>query len=114
LVRTGEQRGRERAGAALIEGPFGTPGDFELATLLADGGMAHYRRNPAAGFGWSKTTSFGSGIINSLSLCQAATGGAAGRLQPGALLTRIHRVAAMERPVQDLAVAQCPAASSPR
>lgn len=59
---------------SFVQGRFGTPGDFELATPLAAGAMAHYRRNPAAGFGWSKTTSFGSGIINSLSLIQSNYG----------------------------------------
>ena len=59
----------------LIQGSFGTKGNFEVVVARAGGGLSHYwRNNDAPGFPWSGPTNFGSGSFRGVSLIQSNFG----------------------------------------
>jgi len=59
----------------LIQGSFGTKGNFEVVVARAAGGLTHYwRNNDAPGFPWSGGFNFGSGNIRGVSLIQSNFG----------------------------------------
>jgi hypothetical protein len=69
---------------SLIQGKFGTQGNFELVVPLDDGGLAHYwRNNDAANLPWSQPTVFGQnlGNVQAVSLIQSNFGGSPGNLE---------------------------------
>jgi hypothetical protein len=60
---------------SLIQGPFGSPGNFEVVTPLATGGMAHYwRDNSNPSQPWYGPTLFGSGDVGGASLIHSNYG----------------------------------------
>jgi hypothetical protein len=66
---------------ALIQGSFGTTGNFELVAPLFNGGLAHcWRNNDAANTPWSDSLVFGQAVngvqelFNDVSLLQSASG----------------------------------------
>ena len=60
---------------SLIEGPFGSPGNFEVVTPLAAGGMAHYwRDNSSPSQPWYLSASFGNGNVAGASLIHSNYG----------------------------------------
>jgi hypothetical protein len=62
---------------ALIQGRFGTRGNFELVVPLVSGGIGHYwRDNDAPGLPWSTQTVFGAtaGQINGVALIESTFG----------------------------------------
>lgn len=60
---------------SLIQGPFGSPGNFEVVTPLAAGGMAHYwRDNSSPNHPWYLSSWFGSGNVAGASLIHSNYG----------------------------------------
>ncbi len=60
---------------SFIQGPFGSPGNFEIVTPLAAGGMAHYwRDNSNPNQPWYGPTMFGSGNVGGASLIHSNYG----------------------------------------
>jgi lysyl endopeptidase len=61
---------------SLIQNRFGAPGDFEVVTPLAGGGMAHYARNNQW-LAWSIPVTFGTGVgvVSDVSMIQSTFGG---------------------------------------
>ena len=60
---------------AMIQGRFGTVGNFELITPLASGGLrALWRDNDAAGLPWHTGPVFGSGVYDAVALIQSNFG----------------------------------------
>ncbi|HEX2373696.1 MAG TPA: hypothetical protein VHO93_06915 [Actinomycetota bacterium] len=71
---------------ALIQGRFGTRGNFEVVAPLAGGGLAHlWRDNDAANLPWHRSTRFGSGdAYHAVALIQSnfsTAGGGPGNLE---------------------------------
>ena len=61
---------------SLIQGRFGTKGNFELVVPLTTGGMGHYWRNNDSGNTWNGPTAFGqsAGQVAAVSLIQSNYG----------------------------------------
>jgi len=60
---------------SLIQGPLGSPGNFEVVTPLAAGGMAHYwRNNSDPKQPWYLSAWFGSGNVGGVSLIHSNYG----------------------------------------
>jgi hypothetical protein len=61
---------------SLIQGRFGTPGNFELVAPLAAGGMGHFWRDSSGPFQfqWFGPIPFGSGSVRSVALIQSSYG----------------------------------------
>jgi hypothetical protein len=68
------ESGTVRGNPAMIQGRFGTRGNFELVTPLGDGGLAHYwRDNDAPGLPWHGPAVFAQdmGLFDAVTLIQS-------------------------------------------
>ena len=65
-----------KGNAALIQGRFGTKGNFELVVPLTTGGIAHYWRDNDGSMAWNGPTVFGTSAdqINGVALLQSTFG----------------------------------------
>src|SRR5207237_208079 len=75
------QRGDERIGGTmstrhsgfLVQSNWGVRGNFEVATPIAAGGLAHlWRNNDGGGLPWSVPYYFGAGFADDVSLLQSS------------------------------------------